>query len=48
VCNLCINYEEEKEKQVQQRKLLETDLLNVLRKNKGKGNYDCLALCSGG
>lgn len=48
VCSLCVNYEEEKEKQVQQRKLLETDLLNILRKNKGKGKYDCLAMCSGG
>lgn len=48
ICNLCRTFDEEAEKKANDRKLLETDLLNILRKNKGKGKYDCLAMCSGG
>src|ERR1051326_1360900 len=47
VCNLCRDFEREKEA-IQESKLLETDLLKILSKHKGKGKYDCLAMCSGG
>lgn len=47
ICNLCHEYEADKKKE-QESKLLESDLLKILNKNKGKGKYDCLAMCSGG
>src|SRR3954463_16352751 len=47
VCNLCREFEKEKS-ETQEAKLLESDLLKILNKHKGKGKYDCLAMCSGG
>ncbi len=47
VCNLCLEFEQAKQDE-QDSKLLETDLLKILKKNKSKGKYDVLAMCSGG
>jgi hypothetical protein len=47
ICNLCIEFEQE-QKLDEGPKLLETDLLKILKKNKSKGKYDVLAMCSGG
>lgn len=47
ICNLCLQFEEEK-KVEEESKLLETDLLKILKKHKSKGKYDVLAMCSGG
>jgi hypothetical protein len=47
VCNLCLEFEAEKSA-IQENKLLESDLLKILNKHKGKAKYDCLAMCSGG
>lgn len=47
VCNLCLEYETEKDTE-EEIKLLETDLLKILKKHKSKGKYDVLAMCSGG
>lgn len=47
ICNLCLEYEEEKQKEAEA-KLLESDLVKILNKNKGKGRYDVLCMCSGG
>jgi hypothetical protein len=47
VCNLCRDFDDKKQ-EAQEHKLLETDLLKLLEKNKGKGKYDVLAMCSGG
>ena len=47
VCNLCIEYASD-QKTGQKNKLLESDLVKLLNKHKGKGKYDVLAMCSGG
>lgn len=47
VCNLCRDFERDQEKELGQ-KLLESDLLKILNKHKGKGKYDVLCMCSGG
>ncbi|MDX9730705.1 MAG: hypothetical protein RBT63_02945 [Bdellovibrionales bacterium] len=47
VCNLCREHEQNRELE-EEAKLLETDLLKILKKNKSKGKYDVLAMCSGG
>lgn len=47
VCSICREYEKEKAVE-NEAKLLESDLLKILNKHKGKGKYDCLAMCSGG
>ena len=47
ICNICLEYESEKHEE-QERKLLESDLLRILSKHKGKKKYDCLVMCSGG
>jgi len=46
LCNLCADYE--KNKPAQADKLFETDFTKLLAKNAGKGEYDCLVMCSGG
>jgi tRNA(Ile)-lysidine synthase TilS/MesJ len=45
VCNICVEHEKSKE---QSEKPLETDFIKILNQNKGKGEYDCLVMCSGG
>jgi hypothetical protein len=47
VCNLCNDYKEQKVQEAGA-KLLESDLLKILKKHKSKGKYDVLAMCSGG
>lgn len=47
VCNLCREYKERKAEEPET-KLLESDLLKLLKKHKSKGKYDVLAMCSGG
>ncbi len=47
VCNLCLEFKDEKGKE-QEVKLLESDLLKLLKKHKSGGKYDVLAMCSGG
>jgi hypothetical protein len=48
VCNLCRDFEKTKDTLAQAPKLLESDLLKIIAKHKGKQKYDCLAMCSGG
>ena len=47
ICNICIEFEKNKVIE-EETKLLETDLLKILKKHKSKGKYDVLAMCSGG
>jgi hypothetical protein len=47
VCNICVEFKANK-KIEEESKLLETDLLKILKKHKSKGKYDVLAMCSGG
>ena len=47
VCNLCNEYVANRELE-NEAKLLESDLLKILKKHKSKGKYDVLAMCSGG
>lgn len=47
ICNICLAYEKEKKNENNQ-KLLESDLLKILDKYKGKKKYDCMVMCSGG
>jgi tRNA(Ile)-lysidine synthase TilS/MesJ len=48
VCNICITHEKEKNFLGGEKGALETDFIKILEKNKGKGEYDCLVMCSGG
>ncbi len=47
VCNLCLEYDRTRAGAACTR-TLETDFIKLLNQNKGKGKYDCLAMCSGG
>jgi len=47
ICNICIEYETEKAA-IRAGRLLESDLVKLLDKYRGKGIYDCLVMCSGG
>ncbi|MDD2385279.1 MAG: 7-cyano-7-deazaguanine synthase [Bacteroidales bacterium] len=47
ICNICLTYEHEKQDDNKE-KLLESDLLKILDKYKGKKKYDCMVMCSGG
>lgn len=47
VCNLCVEYEKQQQS-TQEDKLLESDLVKILNKHRGKKKYDCLVMCSGG
>ena len=46
ICNLCIAHETAKKFETQ--KPLESDLIKILAKYKGKKKYDCMVMCSGG
>ena len=50
VCNICHNHDRETEAAAaeEQRGLLETDFLKILDKYRGKYEYDCLCMLSGG
>ena len=48
-CNICHKYDAEQAKAPSgERELLETDLLKILDKHRGKNEYDCLCMLSGG
>jgi len=46
LCNLCVTHIQEKPQE--DAKLLESDLVKLLKKHQGKGKYDVLCMCSGG
>lgn len=46
VCNLCVAHQHAEKFEVQ--KPLESDLIKILDKHKGKQKYDCMVMCSGG
>lgn len=49
ICNICHNYDREQQADVtDERELLETDFLKILDKVRGKHEYDCLCMLSGG
>jgi len=47
ICNICIDFEKKKALR-QGNILLESELIKVLNKYRGRGKYDCLVMCSGG
>lgn len=47
VCNVCVQYENEKSAPHDAR-ALETDFVRILNQHRGKHQYDCLVMCSGG
>ena len=47
LCNICVEYKKTKDS-AESAKLLETDFIKMLNQYKGKGEYDCLVMCSGG
>lgn len=47
LCSVCLS-EEEELKNNEEAPLLETDLIKILNKYRGKSKYDCLVMCSGG
>jgi tRNA(Ile)-lysidine synthase TilS/MesJ len=47
VCNICLEYEKTKYSDTDNR-ILETDFIKMLNMHKGRGEYDCLVMCSGG
>lgn len=46
ICNLCKSHD--LTSKIQEQKPLESDLIKILHKNKSKGKYDCMVMCSGG
>lgn len=49
VCNVCVKFDAEQRTQAREdRGLLETDFLKILDKHRGKQEYDCLCMLSGG
>jgi len=46
ICNLCLAHETTQK--IQTLKPLESDLIKILSKYKGKKKYDCMVMCSGG
>ena len=47
VCNICVEYEKTKDS-AGSIEFLETDFIKILNQHQGKGEYDCLVMCSGG
>lgn len=47
VCNICLAHDYSKKIEVAQ-KPLESDLIKILDKHRGKHKYDCMVMCSGG
>jgi len=49
MCNICHNFDEEQRcASPDDRGLLETDFLKIIEKHRGKHDYDCLCMLSGG
>jgi hypothetical protein len=49
ICNICHNYDREMSCAVEdERELLESDFIKILDKHRGKKEYDCLCMLSGG
>lgn len=46
ICNLCTSHD--LTSKIKEQKPLESDLIKILQKNKSKGKYDCMVMCSGG
>jgi hypothetical protein len=47
VCSVCRDHERRRDRS-REEPFLETDFVKILRKYRGKGDYDCLVMCSGG
>jgi tRNA(Ile)-lysidine synthase TilS/MesJ len=47
VCNICVDFEKQKTA-ISTPGILESELVKILEKHKGKNKYDCLVMCSGG
>ncbi len=47
ICNICEDFEKTKNSS-ENSKFVETDFIKILNQNKGRGEYDCLVMCSGG
>lgn len=47
ICNICIDFEKRKAFK-QGNVILESEVIKILNKYRGKGRYDCLVMCSGG
>ncbi|MDD5079958.1 MAG: hypothetical protein PHH68_06520 [Candidatus Omnitrophica bacterium] len=47
VCNICADYEKQKSA-AGNPGLLESELVKIIGRYRGKGRYDCLVMCSGG
>jgi len=47
VCNICLNFDKNKELR-QTTGFLESELIKILNKYRGRGRYDCLVMTSGG
>ena len=48
VCNICREFEKNKEPEQQKTTFLESDFVKILNQNKGNGKYHCLVMRSGG
>ncbi len=48
ICNVCHQHDQLQQTAASVRRPLETDFTRLLKKHRGKGEYDCLVMCSGG
>lgn len=48
LCNICVEFDKIKKTYPAGNDFVETDFIKLLEKHKAKGEYDCLAMCSGG
>jgi len=48
ICNICREYERANPDGIVPQEMLESNLVKILNKNKGKEDYDALVMCSGG
>ena len=47
ICSVCLEHER-RDESGNDAPALESDFIKILKKHKGKGEYDCLVMCSGG
>ncbi len=47
LCSVCVEFDKSRSCDYQ-RAALETDFIKIIEKHRGKGDYDCLVMCSGG
>ncbi|PLX07027.1 MAG: hypothetical protein C0596_12905 [Marinilabiliales bacterium] len=47
ICNICVAHDNSRES-INEQKPLESDLLKILDKHKGRKKFDCMVMCSGG